>query len=60
MSHPGCRYSEETDVDRREDGGGLLHRGEAAAREELPLHGGHLQSGARMGAEGISGQFFAV
>ena len=46
MSHPGCRHSEETDVDRREDGGRLLHGGEEAAREELRLHGGLLQSGA--------------
>ena len=51
MSHPGCRHSAETDVDRWGDGGRLLHGGEEAAGEELRLHGGHLQSGATIYVE---------
>ena len=45
MSHPGCEYSEKVDVDRWEDGGGLVLGGEEAAGEELRLHGGLLQPG---------------
>ena len=46
MSHPGCEYSEKVDVDRWEDGGGLVLGGEEVAGEELRLHGGLLQPGA--------------
>ena len=45
MCHPGCGYSEKVDVDRREDGGGLVLGGEEAAGEELRMHGSLLQSG---------------
>merc|ERR1712037_945314 len=51
----GCRHSAETDVDRWGDGGRLLHGGEEAAREELRLHGGHLQSGWGSSGRGFWG-----
>ena len=48
MNYPGCGYSEKVDVDRWEDGGGLVLGGEEVAGEELRLHGDLLQPGVSM------------